>query len=62
LYLFAIDIGHSNLATNVSLLKAREVEDIYEGNDEQYRAATLSTTAEAAIRFTALSCACSYLQ
>nr|CAB3266382.1 SWI/SNF-related matrix-associated actin-dependent regulator of chromatin subfamily B member 1-A [Phallusia mammillata] len=44
------DIGHSNLATNVSLLKACEVQDVYEGNDEQYRAATLSTTSDTSLR------------
>uniref|UniRef100_F6PHE6 SWI/SNF Subunit INI1 DNA binding domain-containing protein n=1 Tax=Ciona intestinalis TaxID=7719 RepID=F6PHE6_CIOIN len=45
-----LDIGHSSLATNVSLLKASEVEDVYQGNDEKYRAATLSTTADIAAR------------
>lgn len=38
------DIGHSSLATNVSLLKASEVQDVYEGNDECYRAASVSST------------------
>jgi len=38
------DIGHSTLATNVSLLKAVEVQDVYEGNDECYRAASASNT------------------
>ena len=30
--------GHSNIATNVSLLKACEVQEIFEGNDQQFRA------------------------
>lgn len=38
------DIGHNSLATNVSLLKASEVQDIYEGNDDPYRAASVSTS------------------
>uniref|UniRef100_H2Z2A5 SWI/SNF Subunit INI1 DNA binding domain-containing protein n=1 Tax=Ciona savignyi TaxID=51511 RepID=H2Z2A5_CIOSA len=44
------DIGHSSLATNVSLLKASEVEEVYHGNDEKYRAATISTAADIAAR------------
>jgi len=38
------DIGHSSLATNVSLLKASEVQDVYEGNDSSYRAASATNT------------------
>lgn len=36
------DLGHSTLATNVSLLKAAEVEDIFSGRDNRYKASTLS--------------------
>ncbi|XP_077971154.1 SWI/SNF-related matrix-associated actin-dependent regulator of chromatin subfamily B member 1-A-like isoform X2 [Styela clava] len=36
------DLGHSTLATNVSLLRAVEVEDVFAGNDQKYRASTLS--------------------
>jgi len=44
------DIGHSSLATNVSLLKASEVQDVYEGNDECYRAAHISTSSDSSSR------------
>ncbi|CAK8676944.1 SWI/SNF-related matrix-associated actin-dependent regulator of chromatin subfamily B member 1-A-like isoform X2 [Clavelina lepadiformis] len=43
------DIGHSSLATNVSLLKASEVEDVYEGNDSQYKASSISNAADISI-------------
>jgi len=44
------DIGHSSLATNVSLLKASEVEDIYDGNDGLYRAAHQATAVDTSSR------------
>jgi hypothetical protein len=34
------------LASSVSLLKACEVEDIIEGNDEKYKAVSVHTSAE----------------
>ncbi|KAK6625929.1 SWI/SNF- matrix-associated actin-dependent regulator of chromatin subfamily B member 1-A [Polyplax serrata] len=41
-----LDLGISNhcLASSVSLLKASEVEDIIEGNDEKYKAVSVHTT------------------
>ncbi|CAH1230661.1 SWI/SNF-related matrix-associated actin-dependent regulator of chromatin subfamily B member 1-like isoform X1 [Branchiostoma lanceolatum] len=37
------DSGHTSLATNITLLRALEVEDILEGNDEKYKAVSLNT-------------------
>lgn len=36
----SLGIGHTTLATNVTLVKASEVEDILEGNDEKYKILT----------------------
>lgn len=33
----SLGFGHNNLATNVTLLKAQEVEEILEGNDDKYK-------------------------
>lgn len=33
----SLGFGHNNLATNVTLLRAREVDEILEGNDEKYK-------------------------
>jgi SWI/SNF-related matrix-associated actin-dependent regulator of chromatin subfamily B protein 1 len=33
----SLGIGHTTLATNVTLVKASEVDDILEGNDEKYK-------------------------
>lgn len=52
-----IDIGHSSLATNVSLLKASEVEEVFAGHDSKYRASTLSGSIESALaRFVVFYC------
>ncbi|XP_072911668.1 SWI/SNF-related matrix-associated actin-dependent regulator of chromatin subfamily B member 1b isoform X3 [Hemitrygon akajei] len=37
------DHGYTTLATSVTLLKAAEVEEILEGNDEKYKAISIST-------------------
>ncbi|XP_043925706.1 SWI/SNF-related matrix-associated actin-dependent regulator of chromatin subfamily B member 1-like [Protopterus annectens] len=37
------DHGYTTLATSVTLLKASEVEEILEGNDEKYKAVSIST-------------------
>lgn len=41
-FLFA-DHGYTTLATSVTLLKASEVEEILDGNDEKYKAVSIST-------------------
>ena len=35
--------GQHTLATNITLLKSCEVEDIFEGNDEKYKAVSISS-------------------
>jgi SWI/SNF-related matrix-associated actin-dependent regulator of chromatin subfamily B protein 1 len=42
-YIISLGLGHSNLATNVTLLKASEVEDILRGDDEKYKATVQET-------------------
>ena len=42
-YIISLGLGHSNLATNVTLLKASEVEDVLRGDDEKYRATVQET-------------------
>ncbi|XP_059819190.1 SWI/SNF-related matrix-associated actin-dependent regulator of chromatin subfamily B member 1-like, partial [Hypanus sabinus] len=37
------DHGYTTLATNVTLLRASEVEEILEGNDDKYKAISIST-------------------
>ncbi|XP_044512649.1 SWI/SNF-related matrix-associated actin-dependent regulator of chromatin subfamily B member 1 [Gracilinanus agilis] len=39
----ALDHGYTTLATSVTLLKACEVEEILDGNDEKYKAVSIST-------------------
>ena len=41
--LIQLGLGYSelNLATNVTLLKATEVDDIFNGDDEKYKALTV---------------------
>lgn len=46
-----IDHGYTQLATSVTLLKASEVEEILEGNDEKYKAVSISTEPPAYIRY-----------
>ncbi|MGH0151446.1 UNVERIFIED_CONTAM: hypothetical protein FKN15_024096 [Acipenser sinensis] len=44
------DHGYTTLATSVTLLKASEVEEILEGNDEKYKAVSISTEPPAYLR------------
>ncbi|XP_029366854.1 SWI/SNF-related matrix-associated actin-dependent regulator of chromatin subfamily B member 1 [Echeneis naucrates] len=44
------DHGYTQLATSVTLLKASEVEEILEGNDEKYKAVSISTEPPAYLR------------
>ncbi|KAJ8384910.1 hypothetical protein AAFF_G00197180 [Aldrovandia affinis] len=44
------DHGYTTLATSVTLLKASEVEEIFEGNDEKYKAVSISTEPPAYLR------------
>lgn len=46
-----IDHGYTQLATSVTLLKASEVEEILEGNDEKYKAVSISTEPPAYLRY-----------
>lgn len=50
------DHGYTQLATSVTLLKASEVEEILEGNDEKYKAVSISTEPPAYLRYGLLSC------
>ena len=49
------DHGYTQLATSVTLLKASEVEEILEGNDEKYKAVSISTEPPAYLRYTSYS-------
>ena len=42
-FFFDTGFGQHGLATNVTLLKAAEVEDMLEGNDEKYKAVAINT-------------------
>ncbi|CAG09644.1 unnamed protein product, partial [Tetraodon nigroviridis] len=44
------DHGYTQLATSVTLLKASEVEEILDGNDEKYKAVSISTEPPAYLR------------
>uniref|UniRef100_A0A8C4QR29 SWI/SNF related BAF chromatin remodeling complex subunit B1a n=1 Tax=Eptatretus burgeri TaxID=7764 RepID=A0A8C4QR29_EPTBU len=44
------DHGYTTLATSVTLLKASEVEEILEGNDDKYKAVSISTEPPAYLR------------
>lgn len=44
------DHGYTQLATSVTLLRASEVEEILEGNDEKYKAVSISTEPPAYLR------------
>lgn len=48
--LFVLAHGYTNLATSVTLLKASECEEIFEGNDEKYKAVSISTEPPAFLR------------
>lgn len=45
-----LDHGYTTLATSVTLLKASEVEEIFEGHDEKYKAVSISTEPPAYLR------------
>jgi len=47
---FVLNHGHTTLATSVTLLKASECEEIFEGNDEKYKAVSISTEPPAYLR------------
>lgn len=49
--LWCSDHGYTQLATSVTLLKASEVEEILEGNDEKYKAVSISTEPPAYLRY-----------
>lgn len=48
---FVLDHGYTTLATSVTLLKASEVEEIFEGHDEKYKAVSISTEPPAYLRY-----------
>uniref|UniRef100_A0A672R6G0 SWI/SNF Subunit INI1 DNA binding domain-containing protein n=1 Tax=Sinocyclocheilus grahami TaxID=75366 RepID=A0A672R6G0_SINGR len=48
---FVLDHGYTTLATSVTLLKASEVEEIFEGHDEKYKAVSISTEPPAYLSF-----------
>lgn len=41
--IFLQGFGQHTLATNITLLKAPEVDEIFEGNDDKYKAVSLSS-------------------
>lgn len=51
------DHGYTQLATSVTLLKASEVEEILDGNDEKYKAVSISTEPPAYLRCTSKAAA-----
>lgn len=51
LFFSCLDHGYTQLATSVTLLKASEVEEILEGNDEKYKAVSISTEPPAYLRY-----------
>lgn len=52
------DHGYTTLATSVTLLKASEVEEILDGNDEKYKAVSISTEPPTYLRYTLLISGC----
>jgi len=40
---FAVGFGQHSLASNITLLRAVEVDEIFEGNDDKYKALTVSS-------------------
>lgn len=53
-----IDHGYTTLATSVTLLKASEVEEILDGNDEKYKAVSISTEPPTYLRYAFLTLLC----
>jgi len=41
--LCAVGFGQHSLASNITLLRAVEVDEIFEGNDDKYKALTVSS-------------------
>lgn len=52
------DHGYTTLATSVTLLKASEVEEILDGNDEKYKAVSISTEPPTYLRYALLISVC----
>lgn len=52
------DHGYTTLATSVTLLKASEVEEILDGNDEKYKAVSISTEPPTYLRYQTPGQAC----
>lgn len=40
---FHLGLGPHSLATNITLLKASEVDDIFEGRDDRFKAVSINT-------------------
>lgn len=40
---YSVGLGPAALATSITLLKAAEVDEIFEGSDEKYKAVSIST-------------------
>ena len=51
-------LGPHSLATNITLLKASEVDEIFEGRDEKYKAVSISTESSSLQRFDTIMCIC----
>jgi len=43
LFVHAVGFGQHSLASNITLLRAVEVDEIFEGNDDKYKALTVSS-------------------
>lgn len=43
LFVCAVGFGQHSLASNITLLRASEVDEIFEGNDDKYKALTVSS-------------------
>jgi len=43
LFVRAVGFGQHSLASNITLLRAVEVDEIFEGNDDKYKALTVSS-------------------
>jgi len=43
LFACAVGFGQHSLASNITLLRAVEVDEIFEGNDDKYKALTVSS-------------------
>ena len=47
-FVFPVGFGPTSLATNITLLRAAEVEEVFDGQDDKYKAVSLSTESTAA--------------